>query len=77
MKLFAFTLQKIALTDIEFADTVRPFWNEHGGDMFWVCQRIVRLRRQSGLMRNFIITPVDRRDILTSCAQSCRDEAAK
>ena len=58
--LFGATLRKIALSDIEFADTAMPFWNEHWCNTLCACGRIVRLRRKSGLVRNFIITPADR-----------------
>ena len=60
VKLFGATLRKIALTDIEFADTSMPFWNEHWCNTLWPCGRVVRLRRKTGLIRNFIITPPDR-----------------
>jgi hypothetical protein len=55
-----FTLRKIALADIEFADTTAPLWNEHWCNTLWACGRIVRLRRKTGWVRNFIITPADR-----------------
>jgi hypothetical protein len=65
VKLFGLTLRKIALADIEFADTVGPFWNEHWCNTFWAFGRVVRLRRRSGLIRNFIITPANRDTFLT------------
>lgn len=55
------TLRKIALADIEFVDTSAPFWNEHYCNCLSGCRsRVVRIRRKSGLVRNFIITPADR-----------------
>jgi hypothetical protein len=60
VKLFGATLRKIALSDIEFADTAAPFWNEHWCNTLCACSRVVRLRRKSGLIRNFIITPANR-----------------
>jgi len=60
VKLFGATLRKIALSDIEFADTAMPFWNEHWCNTICACGRIVRLRRKSGFIRNVIITPADR-----------------
>jgi len=60
VRLFGATLRKIALSDIEFADTASPFWNEHWCNTLWTRGRIVRLRRKSGFVRNFIITPADR-----------------
>jgi hypothetical protein len=60
VKIFGATLRKIALADIEFADTESPFWNEHWCNTYWPWGRVVRLRRKSGWVRNFIITPADR-----------------
>ena len=54
------TLRKVALADIEAVDTEAPWWNEHWCNTLWACGRIVRLRRKTGLIRNFIITPTDR-----------------
>lgn len=54
------TLRKIALSDILFADTSAPFWNEHWCSTLFPKKRVVRLRRKTGLVRNFIITPADR-----------------
>ncbi|MCX7886020.1 MAG: hypothetical protein N3B01_02020 [Verrucomicrobiae bacterium] len=64
VKLFGFTLRKIALADIEFADTAVPFWNEHWCNTFFPRGRVVRIRRKSGLVRNFIITPSNRDEFL-------------
>ena len=58
--LFGATLRKIALSDIEFADTAAPLWNEHWCNTLWGCGRVIRLRRKTGLIRNFIITPANR-----------------
>lgn len=54
------TLRKIALADIEFADTAAPCWNEHWCNTLWAKGRVVRIRRKSGWFKNFIITPADR-----------------
>jgi len=54
------TLRKIPFSDIEFVDTKAPLWNEHWCNAFITRGRIVRIRRKSGLVRNFIITPKDR-----------------
>ena len=35
VKLFSVTLRKIALADIEFADTKCPLWNEHWCNTFF------------------------------------------
>ena len=60
VKLFGVTLRKIALADIEFADTQCPLWNEHWCNTFFAWGRSVRLRRKTGIARNFIITPANR-----------------
>ena len=60
VKLGRFTLRKIALTDIEFVDTKAPLWNEHWCNALVNSGRVVRLRRKTGPVRNFIITPKDR-----------------
>jgi hypothetical protein len=54
--LFRFTLRKIALSDIEFADRTWHWWNEHYNNTFNP-KRIVRLRRRTGWCKNLIITP--------------------
>lgn len=65
VKLFGATLRKIALTDIEFADTAMPFWNEHWCNTIFPWGRCVRFRRKTGWIRDFIITPADRDGFLT------------
>lgn len=58
------TLRKIALTDIEFVDTRGAFWNEHWCNCIVPRGRVVRIRRKSGLVRNFIITPANRDEFI-------------
>ena len=58
------TLRKIALADIESVETQYPLWNEHWCNTVWAFGRIVRLRRRSGCVRNFIITPVNRDEFI-------------
>ena len=58
------TMRKIALSDIEFVDTKSPVWNEHWCNCFNACERVVRIRRKSGIVRNFIITPADRESFI-------------
>jgi len=62
--LIGLTLRKIALTDIESVDTKAPLWNEHWCNTLWACGRVVRLRRRSGCVRNFIITPKNRDEFI-------------
>ena len=57
---FGLTTRRIALSDIEKVDTSMPLWNEHWCNTFWPVGRIVRIRRKTGIFRNFIITPKDR-----------------
>jgi hypothetical protein len=64
VRLGRLTLRKIALSDIESVDTRWCFWNEHWCNTFWPRGRIVRIRRRSGLFRNFVITPADRDKVL-------------
>ena len=59
-----FTLRKIAITDIAYVDTKGPFWNEHWCNTMWPRGRVVRIRRKTGWIRNFIITPANRDDFL-------------
>ena len=59
-----FTLRKIALSDIAFVDTSAPFWNEHWCNTAFAMKRVVRIRRKSGWIKNFIITPANRDDVL-------------
>jgi hypothetical protein len=58
--LFGIMARRIALSDIEKVDTCAPFWNEHWCNTLWPVGRVVRIRRKSGIFRNFIITPKDR-----------------
>lgn len=58
------TLRKIRLVDIEFVDTQAPLWNEHWCNTYRPCGRIVRIRRRTGLIRNFIITPENRDEFI-------------
>ena len=61
VRLWRWTLRKIALADIMTVDTKMPFWNEHWCNTYWMFGRVVRIRRKTGWIRNFIITP-DNRD---------------
>ena len=60
VQLFGITVRKIALTDIEYADTQCPLWNEHWCNRYFAWGQSVRLRRKTGIARNFIITPANR-----------------
>jgi hypothetical protein len=58
--LMGLTLRKVALSDIESVDTSAPLWNEHWCNTYWPWGRTVRIRRKTGLIRNFVITPANR-----------------
>lgn len=54
------TLRRIALADIESVSTAMPLWNEHWCNTLWPWGRVVCIRRKTGLIRNFIISPANR-----------------
>jgi len=56
---FGATLRSVALSDIAFADRSAAFWNEHWCNTFLPWKRVVRIRRKSGWVKNFLITPAD------------------
>ncbi|MFM9001760.1 MAG: hypothetical protein ACKORB_09105 [Opitutia bacterium] len=58
VRMCGFTVRKVALADIEWADRRWDFWNEHYAVSLRP-SRVVRLRRRTGLFRSFIITPPD------------------
>lgn len=53
---YGFTARKIALSDIAWADRQWSLWNEHYTSSLNP-RRIVRLRRHTGFLRDFLITP--------------------
>ena len=55
---YRFTVRKVALTDIAWADRSCPLWNEHYTSSL-NRKKVVRLRRRTGVIKNFIITPSD------------------
>ena len=57
---FGITTRRIALSDMEKVDTCAPLWNEHWCNTLWPVGRVVRIRRKTGIFRNFIITPQNR-----------------
>lgn len=56
VRAYGWTVRKVAIEDIEFADRTWVWWNEHYTSTLNL-RRIVRLRRRSGLFKNFVITP--------------------
>jgi hypothetical protein len=69
-----FTLRKIAIADIAFVDTSAPFWNEHWCNTAFALKRVLRVRRKSGWIKNFIITPANRDEMLRALEPRVRPE---
>ena len=65
VRLGTVTLRKIALSDIASVDTRLIFWNEHWCNTLWPWGRIVRIKRKSGFIRNFVVTPDNRDEFIT------------
>ena len=55
---YSFTVRKVALSDIAWADQACPLWNEHYTPSL-KRKNVVCLHRRTGLIPNFIITPSD------------------
>ena len=55
---YGFTVRKVALSDIEWADRSCPLWNEHYTPSL-NRKKVVCLRRRTGWIKNFILTPPD------------------
>jgi hypothetical protein len=53
---YGFTVRKVALDDIAWADRSCPLWNEHYTSSL-DRKKVVCLRRRTGLIKNFLITP--------------------
>ena len=58
VRLFGWRVRGIALSDIEYADRSWCWVSEHYNTTLDP-RRVVRIRRRSGLNRNFVITPSD------------------
>jgi len=56
VRVYGFTVRKVALADIAWDDRGCPLWNEHYTSSL-NRKNVVCLRRRSGLIKNFIITP--------------------
>jgi hypothetical protein len=65
VRVYGWTVRKVALSDIAWADQQVVLWNEHYTSSF-DRKRVVRLRRRTGWIPNFIITPSDPWDFLRS-----------
>ena len=58
--LLGVTVRRIALANIESVSTAMRLWNEHWCNTLWPWGRVVCIRRKTGLIRNFIISPANR-----------------
>ena len=67
IRFYGWTARKVALTDIEWAARDWAFWNEHWTNTFDM-DRIVLIRRRSGLFKNFHISPPSPQDFLQELA---------
>ena len=56
VRFYGYTARKVALSDIEWAAQDWAFWNEHWTNTFSM-DRIVLIRRRTGLFKNFHISP--------------------
>ena len=56
VRVYGWTVRKVALSDIEWAAQDWVFWNEHWTNTVHP-SKLVLLRRRSGVSRNFLISP--------------------
>lgn len=67
VRFYGVVARKIALSDIEWAAQDWAFWNEHWTNTFCM-DRIVLIRRRTGLFKNFHISPPSPQDFLKELA---------
>jgi len=67
VRVYGWTVRKVALSDIEWAAHDWVFWNEHWTNTVSP-KRIVLLRRRTGLFRNFLISPPAPQEFLRELA---------
>ncbi len=67
VRMYGWTVRKVALSDIEWAAQGWCFWNEH-----WTStvdpKKMVRLRRRTGAFKNFLISPPSPQEFLKELA---------
>jgi hypothetical protein len=56
VRFYGYSARKVALNDIEWAAQDWVFWNEHWTNTMNP-ERLVLLRRRTGLFKNFLISP--------------------
>ncbi len=67
VRVYGWTVRKVALSDIEWAAADWTLVNEHWTNTINP-KRIVLLRRRTGFMKNFLISPPSRTDFLNTLA---------
>ncbi|MEI6460600.1 MAG: hypothetical protein WCO73_01500 [Verrucomicrobiota bacterium] len=67
VRVYGWTVRKVALSDIEWAAQDWCFWNEHYTNTV-SSKRLVLLRRRTGLVRNFLISPAEPQEFLKELA---------
>lgn len=67
VRVYGRTVRKVALSDIEWAAADWTLVNEHWTNTINP-KRIVLLRRRTGIMKNFLISPPSREDFLKDLA---------
>lgn len=67
VRIYGWTVRKVALSDIEYAARDWAFWNEHWTNTV-SSKRLVLLRRRTGLVRNFLISPAEPQEFLKELA---------
>ena len=67
VRVYGWTVRKVALSDIEYAARDWVFWNEHWTNSISP-KRLVLLRRRTGMVRNFLISPPSPQEFLKELA---------
>ena len=67
VRVYGWTVRKVALSDIEYAAQDWAFWNEHWPNTVKP-GTMVLLRRRTGLFKNFLISPPVPQDFLKELA---------
>ena len=67
VRVYGWTVRKVALSDIGWAAQDWVFWNEHWTNTVNPRQMIL-LRRRTGLFKNFLISPPSPQDFLKDLA---------
>jgi hypothetical protein len=67
VRVYGWTVRKVALSDVEWAAADWAVWNEHWTNTLNP-KRIVLLRRRTGIIKNFLISPASRTEFLNHLA---------